>query len=125
MKVEKYEGSYVSCDGIESRGWVAWLDPTPPPPTEFHVVGEVYVSNPGMDPFLTPKEPQGTNPQILLLDLHLLQKPGAWPRVFVWKSVGYTKVKPGTKYTQVQVFCGGTIIADVPVEPIAFIQNQS
>jgi hypothetical protein len=117
MTVEKYEGSCVACDGIKSRDWYARLDRMPSSPDGFRVVGEVYVPNPGIDPFLTPTQPQGINPMILLLDLYLIQKPGAWPRVVVWKSVRYDKVKPNAKYTQVQVLCGGTIIAGIAVEP--------
>lgn len=118
MKEERSEGSCVPCDSVESRDWYAWINLMPPPPDEFHIVGEVYVSNPGVEPFLAPKEPQGINPTILLLDLYLCQKPGSWPRVFVWKPVRYDKVAPGTMYKQVQVFCGDKIIADIPVEEI-------
>jgi hypothetical protein len=51
MKEEKFEGSCVPCEGIHSRDWYAWINLMPPPPDEFHVVGEVYVSNPGVEPF--------------------------------------------------------------------------
>jgi hypothetical protein len=119
MKDTKHEGSCVPCANTKSRDWYAWINRMPPPPDEFHVVGEVYVSNPGVEPFLTPKVPQGINPSILLLDLYLIQKPGVWPDVLVWKPVRYDKVAPGVKYTQVQVFCGKEVIADIPVEEIS------
>ena len=118
MKEEKFEASCVPCDGVESRDWYAWINLMLPQPNEFHFVGEVYVSNPGVEPFLTSKEPQGINPEILLLDLYLFQKPGVWPQVLVWKPVRYDKVAPGTIYTQVQVFCRDKIIADKKVEEI-------
>jgi hypothetical protein len=73
------------------------------------------VPNPGVEPLLTPKEPQGFNPEILLLDLFLLQKPGFWPEVQVWKPAQYTKILLKMRYTQVQIFCGDEIIADMPV----------
>jgi hypothetical protein len=118
MADEKHaEGSCLPCKDIKTRDWYAWLNLMPPPPDDFHVVGEVYVPNPGVDPFLTPKNPQGINPQILLLDLYLIQRPGIWPQVFVWKQARYDKIG-GARYTQVQVFCGDELIADIPVQEV-------
>ncbi len=118
MNEKETVGRCLPCTSIDSRDWYSWINLMPPPPDEFHIVGEVYVSNPGVDPLLTPKQPQGINPDILLMDLYLCQKPGIWPQVFVWKPVRYDKVLQGTKYTQVQVFCGETIIADILVHEI-------
>ncbi len=118
MKEEKTEGSSIPCSDIDSQDWYAWINFMPPPPEEFHVVGEVYVPNPGVDPLLTPRRPQGINPSILLMDLYLYQKPGVWPQVLVWKQVRYDKVVRGKRYTQVQVFCGDQVIAELPVEEI-------
>ena len=110
------EGSCLPCRGIETRDWYAWLNLMPPPPDDFHVIGEVYVPNPGVDPFLTPRNPQGINPAILLLDLFLIQRPGIWPQVFVWKQARYDKTARSIRYTQVQVFCGDELIADIKVD---------
>ena len=115
MKEERSEGSCLPCAGSKTRDWYAWIDLMPPGPKSFHIVGEVYVQNPGVEPLLVPKEPQGINPAILLMDLYLCQRPGLWPQVLVWKPVRYDKVAPGTSYTQVQIFCGDEMIADVPV----------
>ncbi len=112
------EGGCLPCAGIDTRDWYAWLNLMPPKPDDFHVIGEVFVPNPGVDPFLTPKVPQGINPQILLLDLHLIQQPGNWPQVFVWKPARYDKVPSTIHYTQVQIFCGDEMIADVKVEEV-------
>jgi hypothetical protein len=90
----------------------------PPSPDDLHVLGEVYVPNPGVEPTLVMKEPQGINPRILLLDLILCQKPGMWPQVFVWKQVRYDKTGRVLRYDQVDVFCGSDIIASIPVEDI-------
>ena len=111
-------GGCLPCRGAETRDWYAWINLMPPPPEDLHIVGEVYVPNPGVEPLLTPKVPQGTNPKILLLDLHLIQQPGIWPQVFVWKPVRFDKVVSGMQYTQVQIFCGDEIIADLPVREI-------
>ncbi len=118
MAEEKTEGCCVPCKGVKTKDWYSWLNLMPPPPDDFHVVGEVHVSNPGVDPLLVPKEPQGINPQILLMDLYLCQRPGIWPQVMLWKPVRYDKVVRGTKYTQVQVFCGDEVIGDISVEEI-------
>jgi hypothetical protein len=55
----------------DTRNWYAWINIMPPRPLHsFHVSGEVLVGNPGVEAFLTVKEPQGINGDILLLDLH-------------------------------------------------------
>ncbi len=117
-KGTEYGGGILPCEGLESRDWYAWLNKMPPPPDDFHVVGEVYVPNPGIVPILVPRVPQGINPAILLMDLVLTQLPGIWPQVFVWKTVRYDKVGRNFLYKQVQVFCGDEVIADIPVEVV-------
>ena len=112
------KGGCLPCVGVETRDWYAWINLMPPAPDDFHVVGEVLVPNPGVDPVLSPRVPQGINPAILLLDLHLIRQPGIWPQVLVWKPVRYDKVVSGKQYTQVQVFCADQIIADLPVEVV-------
>ncbi len=77
----------------------------PPQKTLFiHVNGEIYVSNPGIDVELVTAEPQGSNPNILLIQANLIQKPGIWPRVFTWKPARYTSwmVDDG-QYGEVQI----------------------
>lgn len=111
------EGSCLPCKDAKTRDWYAWINRMPPPPDELHVVGEVLVPNPGVDPLLVPKEPQGINPQILLLELFLCQRPGNWPQVLVWKQARYDKVlRRGQSYKQVQIFCGDQSIALIDVE---------
>ena len=118
MTEEKTEGRCVVCKEIRTKDWYAWNDLMPPPPDYFHLVGEIYVPNPGVEPLLTPKEPQGINPEILLMDLFLCQKPGIWIQVFVWKPVRYDKVIRDTIYKQVQVFCEDVVIAEIPAEVV-------
>ena len=57
---------------METKNWSTWINLMPPKPDDFHVVGEVFVANPGIETLLCVKEPQGINPNILLLDLHLI-----------------------------------------------------
>ncbi len=108
----------LPCDNVSTRDWYAWLNRMPPPPDDFHVSGEVLVPNPGVDVLLVPKQPQGINPKYLLMDLYLVQRPGIWPQVQVWKPARYDKTPAGTAYEHVQIFCGDKSIADVPVEVV-------
>ncbi|HEX3151564.1 MAG TPA: hypothetical protein VHR66_26040 [Gemmataceae bacterium] len=99
-----------------TRDWFAWNNFMPPKPDDFHVVGEVQVPNPGVDLLLVPRNPQGINPHILLLDLILVQRPGLWIQIPVWKSVRYDKYN--ASYTSVQIFACDQVIANVPVEEV-------
>lgn len=117
MASEKVEGQCLPCVSADTRDWYAWNDLQPPIPDYFHITGEVFVPNPGVDPLLVPTVPQGFNPKILLLDLYLCQKPGIWPQVMVWKPVRYTrKIIDG--YESVEILCDGERIASVKVEDI-------
>ena len=118
MAEEETQGTCLPCEGVETRDWYAWLNRMPPKPDDFHVTGEVLVSNPGVDPILTPRNPQGINPKILLLELHLIQRPGIWPRVLVWKEARYDKQPAHVAYEQVQIFCGDQVIADIEVQEV-------
>lgn len=119
IEVHKAEtGCVVSCAGTETRCWYAWDNIEPPPPNSFHVTGEVYVSNPGVEVLLVPMSPQGINPSILLMELVLIQRPGVWPSVMMWKTARYDLTYGSGKsgYEEVNVFCGDEIIADLKVE---------
>lgn len=108
----------VSCKGIETRDWYAWNNLMPPKPDDFHVIGEVRVGNPGIIAQLFPKEPQGINPDILLLDLVLVQQPGIWPEVLTWVPARYDKVVLNSTYTSVEIFCQDERIAGIEVEDV-------
>lgn len=66
---------------MQCKDWHAWLNAMPPKPDDFHVAGDVFVSNPGIIASLTMRAPQGINPTILILDLNLIQRSGMWPQV--------------------------------------------
>ncbi|MCC2113971.1 MAG: hypothetical protein KDJ16_18190 [Hyphomicrobiales bacterium] len=117
MAEKSQDGGCVPCTDVKTRDWYAWNDLQPPQPDYFHITGEVLVPNPGVEPLLVPTEPQGINPQILMLDLYLCQKPGFWPQVLVSKPVRYDK-KITTGYTEVNIMCQGKIIARVKVDDI-------
>ena len=108
----------LPCEGVATRDWYAWNNKMPPKPDDFHIVGEVDVPNPGVDAELVPRVPQGTNPDILMLNLVLTQRPGIWPRVITPKQVRYDRVLVNSDYTEVHIFCGDEVIAEVPVEDV-------
>ena len=108
------QGGILSSANIATRDWYAWNDTMPPKPDVFHVVGEVQVPNPGVDVMLVPRNPQGINPKILLLDIHLSQRPGIWPQVVVWKQARYDKTN--AVYESVQIFFGDDTIVNIPVD---------
>ncbi|MHB8519868.1 MAG: hypothetical protein ACYDH9_03830 [Limisphaerales bacterium] len=107
----------TSTGKISTRHWYAWNDLMPPKPNHLHVVGEAQVGNPGVVALLSPKEPQGINPAILLLDLHLVQQPGNWTQQITWAQAGYTKIENGT-YHEVAIYFGGKEVAKIPVEDV-------
>lgn len=102
----------------ETKDWFSWINMMPPPPDDFHVIGDVLVPNPGVKAFLTPKVPQGTNPTILLLNLVLVQQSGVWPQVKTWVEARYDKVVFQSAYEIVQIFSGDETIAEAPVKPV-------
>lgn len=108
----------VSCKGLPTRDWYAWNNLMPPKPDDFHVVGEVQVGNPGIFAMLCPREPQGINPEILLLNLILVQRPGLWTQVVTWVPAQYDKILLNSVYKSVDIFCEDKKIVDVPVEDV-------
>ncbi|MGE7959155.1 hypothetical protein ACQKQA_21690 [Pseudomonas sp. NPDC089530] len=98
---------------INCKNWHAWLDTMPPKPDELHVVGDVEVANPGVTAYLTVRVPQGINPAILLLDLHLFQRPGHWIQQVTCTQARFSRVLPpnSTHYTAIEIFYNGERIA--------------
>jgi len=114
-------GGVVEDPCISTRDWYAWNNLMPPKPDDFHVVGEVLVNDPMVSVSLVPKIPQGINPNILLLDILLIQLPlsqlpGTIKGGPTWKPVRYDRVN--VTYTQVQIFHGGCLVADLAVDNI-------
>lgn len=117
MPDDSVQGMCLPCVDSKTRDWYAWNDFQPPQPDFFHITGEIYVPNPGVEGLLVPTYPPGINPEILLLDLYICQKPGRWPQAFVWIPVRYSK-KISQGYSSAEVLCEGNVIAKVPAERI-------
>lgn len=103
----------------QCRDWHAWLNTMPPKPDDFHVAGDILVSNPGVQPILTMREPQGINPAILMLDLNLVQQSGMWPQAMTCASARFDRVMPPktANYQAVEIYSTG--------ERIVLIDNIS
>jgi hypothetical protein len=106
----RYEGGLAEAEAKDQaeeerfRNFSAVQD-VPPQKTLFlHVSGDVLVGNPGVEAKLVYAIPQGMNPDILLLRLILIQRPGMWTQVMTWAPASYTTMlmKHG-QYTQVQL----------------------
>ena len=73
----------------------------------------VTVANPGVDVHDFPRSPQRFNPKILQMELLLLQRPGIYPHIVMWKQAHYDKIN--AEYEQVEVFFGSAVVASIPV----------
>lgn len=106
---------------METKDWYAWLNLMLPKPDDFHIIGKVYVENPGIIPWLTPHQPQGFNPKILMLDLNLFQKPGNWIDKMTWVETRYDKVlfQGILEYDQIHIFYEGASLATFSVEEVS------
>jgi hypothetical protein len=105
----------ISIKTIESRNWFAWINQQPPPPDEFLIVGDIDVPNPGIGVQLIERPSQGINPDVLLMDLVLVQQPGQWPQQVTTKQVRYDKVLVNTKYESVEVYYNQELLVKIPV----------
>lgn len=105
---------------MDTKDWYSWIDLMPPKPDDFHVVGEVFLSNAGVKANICMREPQGFNPNILLLDLHLVQESGMWPQVMTWKQIRYDKIllPEGTRYEKVEMFLDGALLVTMDVDEV-------
>lgn len=96
------------------KEFYAWVNLMPPQPDDFHVIGGVQVGNPGVVAALTKRHPQGFNPQILILDLSLIQQPGLWPQIVTCAQARYDEiVKWDDTYSSVEVYSDGLLLATI------------
>jgi hypothetical protein len=109
-------GSSAGCP-LAHGGWCAWNNRQPPGPASFHLYGEVQVANPGIEPQLVYRTPQGFNSNIVLLDLLLIQKPGFWIQIPTWRQVRYERI--GSTYTAAQIFCNDKPLASVDATEVS------
>ena len=91
---------------VKTSDWKAWIDTMPIQPTPggtLHVIGQVNAG--GALAFLNKREPQGINPDILLLDLRVIN--GIVP-VKNPQQVHYRQnLDKDQRYTEIQIFLEG------------------
>lgn len=112
-------GYALNAGCAETQNWYSWNNKMPPPPDDFHVVGEVVVPNPGVQVQLVERSPQGINPAILLMDLVLFQLPGQWPQILTTKQVRYDKVLVNSNYEEVDIFQANKLAVKIPVDTLS------
>jgi hypothetical protein len=81
----------------------AWVDRMPGSPPKLIVIGVVEVPTLGWKVDLVRAEPQGINPDILLLDIRAVAPGGDVPQVISKIKVRYEESPPQRKYSQVDV----------------------
>jgi hypothetical protein len=92
----------------------AWINLMPPRPDDFHVIGGVVVTNPGIQATLTKRHPQGINPKILILDLSLMQQPGNWIQVVTCAQGRYDEILDWREnYSSVSIYHGDQLISNI------------
>lgn len=95
--------------------WSAVQDFMPPRPPRLRVRGVCTMPTPGYRLHLTRSEPQGTDPEILLLDLHVEPPSGPVIQVLTPTPVDEYTEEGSRRFTEVQIMPQGT---RVPVEPV-------
>lgn len=96
---------------------VAILDKQPPLPARARVTADVTVANPGVHASLVKAQPQGINPDVLLLRIEAKQSPGFHPQVLTTRSVRYDESPAEQEYTSVTILHG----ADSFTEPFQIV----
>ena len=114
----KKDHGVISTDGINTRNWYAWNNFMPPKPDFFNVIGEVEVSNPGVQVLLCPPESTDLNQDIISLDLILVQQPGTWTTNTTWTKARYDSIILDTLSTTVLIRYEGKEMANIPVDEI-------
>jgi len=112
--LEECQASFAGFSA-RSPGWCAWVDKMPPRPNTIHVVGDVLVSNPGVEGVLTMRAPEIGDRDTLKLDLVLIQRPGQWAQLVTQIQARFDRLMPAgiCPYQSVAVFLGGTEIVRI------------
>lgn len=87
-----------------SADWAAWINRMPPGPPSLHVEGTLHMPHPGYHAELMPRQPQGINPAILLMDMHLEEVDGPVAQVLTDIPVNYSEDPYDGPCNQVQIF---------------------
>jgi hypothetical protein len=88
---------------IVPENFSAWINKQPPGPASLIVNGTITVPTGGWSASLTRAQPQGTNPNILLLDLRLSKPTGTETQVISDITGRYEESPPAREYTDVTI----------------------
>jgi hypothetical protein len=92
----------------------AWINKMPGSPHKLIVIGAVEVPTPGWKVDLVRAEPQGINPDILLLDVHAVPPSGKVPQIVTRMPVRFEESPPLREYAQVDIRDGSDhVLVDV------------
>jgi hypothetical protein len=89
--------------------WEAWLDTQPPSPHSIHVKGTCEFTTTGYSVELRPSEPQGFNPEVLMLDKVVHEPTGQVNQVIDQVPVEYSS-ETSIDYKQVHIQPDGPIL---------------
>lgn len=103
---------------IQTRKWSGAIDKMPMGAPRFHLRGEIYVGNEGMEATLSPAATSGIGPRILILELSLVQHPGYFPQVLRWVEVRYDEIPAAAEWAEVRIRYNGNIVGVVAVKTV-------
>ena len=97
----------------------AWVNLQPPGPSRVIVTGEVQTNASNMIPSLTRAEPQGINPQQLILDLGINDTGGIGTQDVAFREVRYEEPAGENDFTSVAIRWHGDIIETLTVQKVS------
>lgn len=102
-------GVYILPDTLH-----AYANEMPPGPFKLHVFASVVTPTPGYTLKFEPLRPQGINPRVLLLGLHVTPPTRPEPQHVVTQTVSYEEPWQNNKYSHVTVINGQQVLS-VPI----------
>ncbi|QIF02403.1 hypothetical protein [Roseimicrobium sp. ORNL1] len=110
----------LRCHDAQTGYWKAWanLQPGPGGPKDLHVTAKAEVNSGGWEVKLTKRSPQGINPRILQLELHVTSPSGPATQVKTELDVKYTEKGGAPLFDKVEVFCGERLLTTKLVEQV-------
>lgn len=103
---------------LNIRNFSAWINLQPPGPFELIVKGEVETDAANMVPKLACAQPQGINPQHLILDLGIVDTDAFDTQNVAFRPVRYEKPASSGDYTSVEIRRNGTILQSLKVSEV-------
>ncbi len=114
MNILTFKEQVVLGCGADSKDWYAWVSSIPAP-DRLSVSGWIEVATPGVKAILTPRMPESIHPNIVYLNLFLIQQPGNWPESITWSEAVFDKVLNEETIDQIHIFCNEELIVKIPV----------